>query len=110
MARILTMALKDPRLLSRDRFGLFWVIAYLLVLPISSFAGWSDHAPVPINSVANPGAVNPHANSGGRRIVRISGTTISIAPHGSGERTYRSTDNGHIGLRLTRMEPIPDAW
>lgn len=66
----------------------------ILLLFDTAFAGWSDHSPVPVNSTQNPGVVDPHTNSGGRRVVRISGTTIVIAPHRSRERTYRSTDNG----------------
>ena len=57
-------------------------------------------APVPINSSALPGAVNVHYNSGGRRIVRINNTTIVITPHGTGERIYRSTNNGSSWLEI----------
>jgi len=70
------------------------ISAFLSVFSFPVYAGWSNHSPVPINSTANPGEVNPHYNSGGRRIVRINGTTIVICPHGTGERTYRSTNNG----------------
>ncbi len=81
--------------LNYKQLAIFSLIsAFLLIFSFSAFAGWSDHAPVPVNSAANPGTVNPHANSGGRRIVRINETIIAIAPHGTGERTYRSTDNG----------------
>lgn len=42
MARILTLALKDLRLLSRDRFGLFWVVAFPFLMALffgSMFSG-----------------------------------------------------------------------
>ena len=42
MSRILTLALKDVRLLSRDRFGLFWVIAFPFLMALffgSMFSG-----------------------------------------------------------------------
>jgi hypothetical protein len=58
-------------------------------------AGWSDRSPAPINGFDNPGAPNVHYNSGGRRIVRVNGNLIALAPTGSGgDRTYRSIDNG----------------
>ena len=57
-------------------------------------AGWEQSWPVPINSSENPGQVNSHANSGGRRIVRIHDTTLAICPHLSGDRIYRSTNDG----------------
>ena len=68
--------------------------ALSVFLPVELIAGWDDYTPRAINSFANPGVANAHANSGGRRIVRIQGTTIAICPHGTGERTYRSTNNG----------------
>ncbi|MEJ2051021.1 MAG: sialidase family protein, partial [Calditrichota bacterium] len=68
------------------------------------FAGWSDRQPSPINLTANPGAVNPHCNSGGRRIIRINNTTIALAPQTSGEKTYRSMDNG-ISWNLIDSNP-----
>jgi hypothetical protein len=49
---------------------------------------------MPINGQATPGPVDPHANSGGRRIVRIGQTIIALCADQSGEKTYRSTDNG----------------
>jgi len=66
----------------------------LPVWPAALSAGWNDYAPVSINYSANPGEIDPHYNSGGRRIVRIENTTIAICPHPTGERTYRSTNNG----------------
>jgi len=69
-----------------------------------SFAGWNDHIPSPINSSANPGGVNPHYNSGGRRIVRINNVTIALAPEWNGEKTYRSSDNG-INWNLIDSSP-----
>lgn len=44
MARVLFMALKDLKLLSRDRFGLFWVIAFpfLMALFFGSMFSGSD--------------------------------------------------------------------
>jgi ABC-2 type transport system permease protein len=42
MARILTMAVKDLRLLMRDRFGLFWVLAFPFLMALffgSMFSG-----------------------------------------------------------------------
>ena len=68
------------------------IIIYISLFPLPLLAGWGDQVPTRINS--NPGAPNPHYNSGGRRIVRIDGTTIVISPHGTGERTYRSNNNG----------------
>ncbi|MBD3298971.1 MAG: hypothetical protein GF341_09970 [candidate division Zixibacteria bacterium] len=57
----------------------------------SATSDW-DHAP----SYIDPGtdAGNPHYNSGGGRIVRISGTTIALVNDGTRERLYRTTDNG----------------
>ena len=66
----------------------------LVFFPQSISADWENSWPVPINSTANPGTVNVHANSGGRRIVRVDDTTIAICPHLTGDRTYRSFDNG----------------
>ena len=60
----------------------------------AAHAGWRDQQPLPINAEATPGPVNPHANSGGRRIVRIGNTIIALCADQSGEKTYRSTDNG----------------
>ena len=77
-----------------NTFKIIIISVFLSVFSFPVYAGWSDHSPVPVNSTANPGEVNGHYNSGGRRIVRINGTTIVICPHGSGERTYRSTNNG----------------
>jgi|MTBAKMStandDraft_1061839.scaffolds.fasta_scaffold24739_2 hypothetical protein len=79
---------------------MFQKIEFIFILFLSTgftsntFAGWDDHVPVPVNSFANPGDVNDHYNSGGRRIVRINNTIIVICPHGTGERTYRSLNNG----------------
>jgi len=42
MARILTLAIKDLRLLTRDRFGLFWVVAFPFLMALffgSMFSG-----------------------------------------------------------------------
>jgi len=67
----------------------------ILIINISFVnAGWRDRSPSDINSIAYPGMVDPHSNSGGRRIVRINNTSIAITPHGTGERTYRSVNNG----------------
>lgn len=65
------------------------MVSILVCFPSMVFAN-----PLSVNSSDQPGAINPHYNSGGRRIVRINDTTIVIAPHGVGERTYRSTNNG----------------
>jgi hypothetical protein len=67
-------------------------VIFFAVSPV--FADWA-HPPVPVNDFS-PFGGNPdvHHNSGGRRMVRINGTTIVIAPEGGGERTYRSADNG----------------
>ena len=67
-------------------------------------AGWIDRQPSPINLTANPGEVNPHYNSGGRRMIRINNITIALAPETSGEKTYRSTDNG-ISWNLIDSNP-----
>lgn len=49
--------------------------------------------PVSINS--SPGAVQPHYNSGNRRIVRMGDTVIALCPESSTQdHTYRSTDDG----------------
>jgi hypothetical protein len=66
----------------------------LLTFTINVFAGWRDHSPIPINANSNPGEVNVHANSGGRRIVRINNVTIALAAELGGEKTYRSSNNG----------------
>ncbi len=89
---------------------LFWIL-----IPASTFylsclslvmAGWVDHEPVPVNSRSNPGFVDPHSNSGGRRIVRIDNTTIVICPHQQGERTYRSVDNGSSWKEIDRVAGV----
>lgn len=60
----------------------------------SSTNEWGAAFPRAINSVDNPGSVNVHYNSGGRRFVRVNNTIVAICPHGSGEYTYRSSDEG----------------
>jgi hypothetical protein len=79
-----------------------YILGFLLaVLPLVSVkADWRDRSASAINSAANPGAVNPHYNSGGRRMVRINGVTLALAPESSGEKIYRSDNNG------TSWEPI----
>ena len=67
-----------------------------------SVGEWRSHPPVAINSKANPGEVDGHSNSGGRRIVRIKDTIIVICPHKTGERTYRSTDNGESWVEIDK--------
>ena len=76
------------------------VLAFAAALAWASWlrAGWADHAPVAINPTA--GETNPHYNSGGRRIVRIGGTTIAICPDGTTESAFRSTDNGRTWTKL----------
>jgi len=54
----------------------------------------SDWGHPPSHIDAGTAAGNPHHNSGGRRIVRISGTTIAVVNHSSRDRLYRSTDDG----------------
>lgn len=71
----------------------FCAFSFILLVSVNSNADW-NHTPIPVNSDANPGVINPHSNSGGRRIVRINGTTIVICPVAYSERTYRSVDNG----------------
>lgn len=61
---------------------------------VNAYAGWRDQVPASINAEASPGAVDPHSNSGGRRIVRIGDTIIALCADLGGEKTYRSTDNG----------------
>jgi len=72
------------------------LIIFVMIIGFNenSHAGWKDNNAVSVNSFANPGSVNVHSNSGGRRIVRIRGTIHVICPHGTGERTYRSLDDG----------------
>ncbi|MBF0430881.1 MAG: exo-alpha-sialidase [Fibrobacteria bacterium] len=72
-----------------------YLLSILILINISSsHANW-EADPLPINLFDNPGAPDPHYNSGGRRIVRIKNTIIAICPHGSaGEYTYRSLNNG----------------
>lgn len=65
-----------------------------------AYSGWIDHTPAPINSADNPGEINPHSNSGGRRIVRINDTIIVLCPHGNVEYTYKSNDNGQSWMRI----------
>lgn len=78
-------------------------ILLFVMYPIIAFCGWEDYTPRPINSDDSPGTVNPHHNSGGRRIERINNTTIAICPHQSGEeRTYRSVDNGETWQEIDR--------
>jgi hypothetical protein len=72
-----------------------------------AWAGWSDHAPAPVNyaggPASGPGEPNIHHNSGGRRIVRINGTTLVLAPFGSdGDRIYRSRDDGKTWSEIAR--------
>jgi hypothetical protein len=66
---------------------------FILTIVFCSFAGWNERVPNSINSNAAPRDVDPHHNSGGKRIVRINNTIISICPD-AGEKTYRSNDNG----------------
>lgn len=66
-------------------------------------AGWEE-PPRPINPEAYTKPVDPHANSGGRRIVRIDNTIIVLCPHGRGEETYRSTDNGNTWQPISRVD------
>lgn len=81
-------------------YGLLILVLYFLAVPAILFAAWEDHHPVVISASAEPGSVDVHANSGGRRIVRIGDYAIVICPHGSGERTYRSTDNGETWIEI----------
>ena len=68
-------------------------VASVLIGASLGFAAWSDFAPLAVNSAA--GAPNPHWNSGGRRMVRLNGTTLALAPtSGGGDRIWRSTNNG----------------
>lgn len=68
------------------------VLICFFLLTTEVFAQWTN-APVQINS--NPGQVNLHYNSGGRRIVRIGNTIIALAPESTNlDYTYRSTDGG----------------
>jgi hypothetical protein len=80
------------------------ILALIFFLSISStellYSGWIDHDPIPINSLDNPGDVEYHANSGGRRLVRIDDTIIAICPHGEGEYTYRSNKNDASWTRI----------
>lgn len=70
------------------------ITTIIVLFPLIIFAGWKDHMPLPINADQNPGDVNPHYNSGGRRLVRINNTILALAPEQSGEKIYRSSDNG----------------
>lgn len=79
---------------------LLLLLALGLLLPVDCLASWSDISPGPINQFESPGPVNAHANSGGRRIVRIGNTIIALAPHNSQDRTYRSTNNGASWTRI----------
>ncbi len=63
------------------------------LLAAALLADFPNRPPSDINAASNPIA-DFHDNSGGRRIVRIDGTSIALAPRGSGERTYRSTNDG----------------
>lgn len=79
------------------------MIFLFTIYPAIGFCEWRDYIPRPINSDDNPGAVNPHLNSGGRRMVRIDNTTIAICPNQSGEEiTYRSIDNGETWEDIDR--------
>lgn len=74
------------------RSTVFLVLCCCLLAIETVFAGWTD-APVSINS--NPGQVNDHYNSGGRRVVRVGNTIIVLVPEStSQDHTYRSTDGG----------------
>ena len=57
-----------------------YFIAFIFLFPVHLFGGWLDHTLSAINSSNNPGKVDAHANSGGRRIVRINDTIIVICP------------------------------
>lgn len=88
------------------------LVPALAVIPIFQsppflLAGWKSYVPLSINSWDNPGAVDPHSNSGGRRIARIKNTTIAICPTLSGENTYRSINNG---LSWTRIDEARSAY
>jgi len=80
------------------------VIFLLLASPAPTVPqdSWEERQPSAINSSAYPGQVEPHSNSGGRRMVRIDDHTIVICPHGTGERTYRSVDDGKTWLEIDR--------
>ena len=74
-------------------YELFGVcLIFLWIYP--SFAAWHEHLPILVNSGVNPGTVNPHANSGGRRIVRNGRTIIVLCADQGGEKIYRSLDDG----------------
>ncbi|MFH1509499.1 MAG: sialidase family protein [bacterium] len=60
--------------------------------------GWYEHEPIIIDSTISSN--NCHYNSGGRRMVRINDTIVTLASAGSYDHTYRSTDNGETWTRI----------
>ena len=81
--------------------GLVAILCTLL-FNLPAFSGWQQ-PPRPINPTAYTKTIDPHANSGGRRIVRIDRTIIAICPHDRGEETYRSQDNGNTWQMISRV-------
>lgn len=77
-----------------NRHAAIFAFCCIWLITPAAHAGWQDQSPLSINADATPGPVDPHANSGGRRIVRIGDTVIALCADQSGEKTYRSTDNG----------------
>ena len=74
-----------------------------LLFNLPAFSGWQQ-PPRPINPTAFTKTIDPHANSGGRRIVRIDRTIIAICPHDRGEETYRSQDNGNTWQKISSVD------
>lgn len=83
---------------STGAYSAAFLLPVLFVLTPLVRAGFRDHPPVYINPGEKAG--NGHFNSGGRRIVRIDGTTIALSSVGSEDWTYRSTDNGGSWERI----------
>lgn len=80
---------------------------FLTLLALSSFllADWNA-SPIAVNASDNPGTWNVHYIAGFRKIARIGNTVVLVCPYSSGERLYRSTNNGaswtQIDDNLTR--------
>lgn len=64
MSAILAIALKDLKLLARDKSGFFWVLLFPLLIALffgSVFAGGESRAPMPIAVVDQDGSAFSHA-------------------------------------------------
>jgi ABC-2 type transport system permease protein len=121
MSAILAIAIKDLKLLARDRSGFFWVLLFPLLIALffgSVFAGGSSRAPMPIAVVDRDGSpfsramaaelsksealsIHPMSLDSARTAVRQGHLTAYVLfPKGSGQTLGFGSSNDSASIEM----------